>query len=207
MKRKTLKFFACAAIMAMTLSVTACGGSDKEDKGTEVSTQEENEGTDTADDTKEDDAADDANDDMAGDANDDAAGDANDDTADDANDDAADDANADAAGITLEELFSDPAAKSTFDSLVSSLESNGMSVSVNATGNELIMEVKIEDSSLMADNVTESLASALDAQSSAFQTQVKALDSAVGEEGACTFTVRYVDPDGNVLTEKSFKAE
>ena len=191
MKRKTLKFFACAAIMAMTLSVTACGGSDKEDKGTEVSTQEENEGTDTADDTKEDDAADDANDDMAGDAN----------------DDAADDANADAAGITLEELFSDPAAKSTFDSLVSSLESNGMSVSVNATGNELIMEVKIEDSSLMADNVTESLASALDAQSSAFQTQVKALDSAVGEEGACTFTVRYVDPDGNVLTEKSFKAE
>ena len=31
MKRKTLKFFACAAIMAMTLSVTACGGSDKDD--------------------------------------------------------------------------------------------------------------------------------------------------------------------------------
>ena len=28
MKRKSLKFIACAAIMAMTLSVTACGGSD-----------------------------------------------------------------------------------------------------------------------------------------------------------------------------------
>ena len=28
MKRKSLKLIACAAVMAMTLSVTACGGSD-----------------------------------------------------------------------------------------------------------------------------------------------------------------------------------
>ena len=28
MKRRSLKFIACAAIMAMSLSVTACGGSD-----------------------------------------------------------------------------------------------------------------------------------------------------------------------------------
>ena len=106
MKRKTLKFLACAAIMAMTLSVTACGGSDKDDKaaGTEAPAGDE---TDAADDTETD-----------------AADDANADAADDANADAADDANADAAdasGTTLEELFNDPTAKATFDSMTQAM--------------------------------------------------------------------------------------
>ncbi len=186
MKRKTLKFFACAAIMAMTLSVTACGGSDKDDKaaGTEAPAGDE---ADAADDT-ETDAADDAN----------------------ADADAADDTEADAAdstGTTLEELLNDPTAKATFDSMTQAMTQEGMSASISATGNELIVEVKIEDSSLITDGIGETLGAALDAQGEALKTQVKTLDTAVGQEGACTYTVRYLDPDGNVLTEKSFKAE
>lgn len=189
MKRKTLKFLACAAIMAMTLSVTACGGSDKDDKaaGTEAPAGDEA------------DAADDAN-----------ADDANTDAADDASADAADDANADAAdasGTTLEELFNDPTAKATFDSMTQAMTQEGMSASISASGNELIVEVKIEDSSLITDGIGETLGAALDSQAEALKTQVKTLDTAVGQEGACTYTVRYLDPDGNVLTEKSFKAE
>ncbi len=195
MKRKTLKFFACAAIMAMTLSVTACGGSDKEDKATE---------TEAAGDAA------DAEDDSAGAAD---AADAEDDSADaaEAADDSADAADAAdssaAAGTTLEELFKDPAAKSAFDSMVQAMETEGMSASINAVGNEMIMEVKIEDSSLIVDGLSDSLNAALDAQAETFKTQVKTLDTSVGQEGACTFTVRYLDPDGNVLAERSFKAE
>ena len=186
MKRKTLKFLACAAIMAMTLSVTACGGSDKEDKtaGTETTAGDE---AGAADNT-ETDAADDT-------------ADAADDTA-----DAADDT-ADASGTTLEELVNDPTAKATFDSLAESMASEGMSASISAVGNELTIEVKIEDSSMVVDGMGETLEAALDTQAEAFKTQAKTLDTAVGQEGACTFTVRYLDPDGNVLAEKSFKAE
>ena len=197
MKRKTLKFFACAAIMAMTLSVTACGGSGKDDKaaGTEAPAGDEADGAET-------DAADDANADAADDANADAADDANADAADDANADAAD-----ASGTTLEELLNDPTAKATFDSMTQAMTQEGMSASINATGNELIVEVKIEDSALITDGIGDTLATALDGQAEALKAQVKTLDTAVGQEGACTYTVRYLDPDGNVLAEKSFKAE
>lgn len=198
MKRKTLKFFACAALMAMTLSVTACGSSDKEDKSaeTEAATGDEADDANAADDTTDGTDAADAADDSA-----DAA-----DTADDSADAA--DSSADAAtGTTLEELFQDPAAKSAFDSLTQSIASEGMSASISAVGNEMIMEVKIEDSSLVVDGLSESLNAALDSQAETFKTQVKTLDTSVGQEGACTFTVRYLDPDGNVLAERSFKAE
>ena len=208
MKRKTLKFFACAAIMAMTLSVTACGGSDKEDKATE--TEAAGDAADAEDDSAGAADAADAEDDSAD------AADAADDSADaadaaDAADDSADAADAAdssaAAGTTLEELFKDPAAKSAFDSMVQAMETAGMSASINAVGNEMIMEVKIEDSSLIVDGLSDSLNAALDAQAETFKTQVKTLDTSVGQEGACTFTVRYLDPDGNVLAERSFKAE
>lgn len=206
MKRKTLKFFTCAALMAMTLSVTACGSSDKEDKAaTEAAGDAADDSADAANDTE--DAAD------AGDAADDSAdaADAADDSAEsDAADDGADaaDSSADAAtGTTLEELFKDPAAKSAFDSLTASIASEGMSASISAVGNEMIMEVKIEDSSLIVDGIAESLNTALDTQADAFKTQVESLDTAVGQKGACAFTVRYLDPDGNVLAERTFKAE
>ena len=57
MKRKSLKFFACAALMAMTLSVAGCGGSDDKAKTAETGAK-----TEAAEDTKTDDAdsADDA---------------------------------------------------------------------------------------------------------------------------------------------------
>lgn len=200
MKRKTLKFFVCAALMAMTLSVTACGGSDKEDKAaeTENATGDEVDAADEAADTEED-AADETADTKA-DAADEAA-----DTEEDAADEA--DSSADATGSTLEELFNDPTAKAMFDSMTQAMQSDGMSASVSAVENEMIVEVKIEDSSMVTDGIGETLEAAIDAQADTFKTQVKTLDEAVGQAGACTFTVRYFDPDGNVLAEKSFKAE
>lgn len=222
MKRRMLKLFACTAIMAMALSVTACGGSDKEDKAAETETTAgddaeaaDDKDTAGADDVDADneietdtvDGADNADaagtEDTDGADNADAAGTEDTDGADNA--DAAD-SNA-AAGTTLEELFEDPTAKSAFDSMVQAMATDGMSASVSAVGNEMIVEVKYEDSSLITDDIGEALDTALDTQADTFKAQVKTLDDTVGQEGACTFTVRYLDPEGNVLAEKSFKAE
>ena len=212
MKRRMLKLFACTAIMAMALSVTACGGSDKEDKtAEETAAGDDADGAEAAgdkdtagaDDVDADNADAAGTEDTDGADNADAAGTEDTDGADNA--DAAD-GNA-AAGTTLEELFEDPTAKSAFDSMVQAMATDGMSASVSAVGNEMIVEVKYEDSSLITDGISEALDTALDAQADTFKAQVKTLDDTVGQAGACTFTVRYLDPDGNVLTEKSFKAE
>lgn len=208
MKRRMLKLFACTAIMAMALSVTACGGSDKEDKAAETETTagDDAEAADDKDTAGADDVDADneiETDTVDGADNADAAGTEDTDGADNA--DAAD-SNA-AAGTTLEELFEDPTAKSAFDSMVQAMATDGMSASVSAVGNEMIVEVKYEDSSLITDDIGEALDTALDTQADTFKAQVKTLDDTVGQAGACTFTVRYLDPDGNVLAEKSFKAE
>ncbi len=212
MKKRMLKLFACTAIMAMALSVTACGGTDKEDKtAEETAAGDDADGAEAAgdkdtagaDDVDADNADAAGTEDTDGADNADAAGTEDTDGADNA--DAAD-GNA-AAGTTLEELFEDPTAKSAFDSMVQAMATDGMSASVSAVGNEMIVEVKYEDSSLITDGISEALDTALDTQADTFKAQVKTLDDTVGQAGACTFTVRYLDPDGNVLTEKSFKAE
>lgn len=177
MKRKSLKFFACAALMAMTLSVAGCGGSDDKAKTAETGAK-----TEAAEDTKTDDAAEDA--------------------------DSADDAGSDAeTSTTLEELYNDPSVKSTMDTAFGAMAGDGMSVDFEATGNELAIIIKIEDSSMIVDGMGEALGTALDAQADTLKAQVKTFDDAVGQAGACTVTMRYLDPDGNVLVEKSYKAE
>lgn len=137
MRRKALRFFACAAIMSMTLSFTACGGKTK----------------------------------------------------------------------TLEELYNDPTVSSVMDSAFGSMAQDGMSVDYKAKGNELAIEIKFEDSSVTADSIGDALGEALDAQADTFKEQVKSFDEAVGEEGACTVVMRYLDAEGNVIVEKSYKAD
>lgn len=150
MKRKSLKLIACAAIMAMTLSVTACGGSDDAAPATETEA---------------------------------------------------------ASGDTVESLLSDPAVKAQYEEAFAAYEEQGMSVAVDAKGNELIMTLKITDSSLMQDGMAEQLEAGLDTMSSTFEASAGSLDEAVGASGECTYTVRYLDPDDNVLAEKSFSAQ
>ena len=116
MKRKTLKMIACAAIMALTLSVTACGGDD-------AKTAESNDTETTADAAADDTEA--ATDDTADDTEA-----ATDDTADDteaATDDAADDTDAAGDFQTLEDYYNDPTVKSALDAMFASVAEEGMS--------------------------------------------------------------------------------
>ena len=199
MKRKSLKFIACAAIMAMTLSVTACGGSD--DTAAPVTETEDTADTETET-APEADAETDAAAEPEADAEAEPEAEATPEE-----DAAAEDESATADGQTLEEIFNDPATKEQYDAAFEAMAQEGMEVSVEATGNELAVIIKITDSSMVVDGMAEALEEALDQQAATFEAQVEQFDTAVGTPGACTVTMRYLDPDDNVIAEKSFKAQ
>lgn len=182
MKMRTVKTIACAAIMALALSATACGSDDAgktADNETVVNTE------DTAQDAEPEAPADDAETEPEADA-------------------AADGAEGYA---TLEEYYNDPSVKSALDAAFESLGQEGMTLSIDVKGNVFTLTCKFEDSSLVVDGVADALAQGLEASASQFETQAASFDEAIGQSGACTVAVRYTDPDDNVLAEKEFKAQ
>ena len=200
MKMRTVKALACAAVMALALSATACG-SKEADKAEDNATVEN---TDS-----EDQAADNA-DAEADNADAEAPADTEADNADaEAPADTEADASADGTALysTLEEYYNDPAVKSVLDSAFESMGQDGMSLSIEVKGNVFSLTCKFEDSSMVADGVAEALEQGLEAAASQFETQAAAFDEAVGQSGACTVAVRYTDPDDNVLAEREFKAQ
>lgn len=201
MKRRSLKFIACAAIMAMTLSVTACGGSDDAAPATETEAADDAAETETpAEDATGDDAAEAETETEA----EDEAEPETEETEDEGADTAA------ATGETVESLLNDPAVKAQYEEAFAEYEEQGMTVSVSAKGNELMMSLTFKDASQVTDEVGEQLQAALDddAMASVFSGLAGALDSSVGgEAGTCTYSVSYLDPDGNVLAEKSYTAK
>ena len=197
MKRRTLKFAACAAIMALTLSVTACGKDDAA----------ETTGTTATEDVAETETEDDV--DVEADVEDDTETEApeEDDADVEAEADVEDDADADAGDYTtLEDYYNDPAVQDALKSAFAALADEGMSADCDVKGNEFTVIIKIEDSSMIVDGLAEALDAALDAQGDTFKAQVKQFDDVIGQDGACTVVMRYTDPDDNVLAEKSFTA-
>lgn len=202
MKRRTLKTIACAAVMALALSVTACGGSDDAAKTNDDANVEEN--AENVEDDAQDAAADTENTADAGaDANAEA------DTETEAEPEA--DTSADAAEgtyATLEDYYNDPSVKSVLDASFEGMSQEGMILSVEAKGNVLTMTCKFEDSSMVADGIGDTLSAGLDASAAQFEQIAASFDEAVGgAAGTCAFAVRYTDPDDNVLAEKEFKAQ
>ncbi|MCM1297833.1 MAG: DUF4854 domain-containing protein [Muribaculaceae bacterium] len=215
MKSKTWKMLACAAVAALSLSVTACGGSDDkaETVDTEAVVEESGEtGADSAADeeqTVEVETTVDEEQTVDTEAVVEESGETEADSGVDETQAAAGgtEADSDALGMTLEDYFSDPTLKSMMEAQFASLADQGMSASVDVKGNELVVTVKIEDSSMVDETTGAALAAGLDAAESQFADSIKEFDGAVGEEGACTMTMRYLDPDGNVLAEKSYSAK
>ncbi len=200
MKIRTLKMAACAAIMALTLSVTACGGDDAAKTADTADTTEAADTEAEAEDTAAPEAE--AEDNTEAEAEADVA-EAEADVA-----EAEDEAEAAATGeySSLEDYYNDPTVQSVLDSAFASIGEDGMSVSLDVKGNEFTVIIKIEDSSMVVDGMAEALDAALDAQADTFKEQIKQFDDVIGQEGACTVVMRYTDPDDNVLAEKSFTA-
>ncbi len=198
MKLRAVKVIACAAVMALALSATACGSkeADKTEDNAAVENTEDAAAPEDAADTEPEAPADTEAEPEA--------------PADNAGDDASADnaaASGDAVYSTLEEYYNDPAVKSILDSAFESLGQEGMTLSIEVKGNVFSMTCKFEDSSMIVDGIAEALEQGLDASASQFETQAAEFDEAVGQSGACTVAVRYTDPDDKVLAEREFKAQ
>ena len=188
--------------MAMTLSVTACGGSDDAAPATETEAPAEDAAEETpAEDTAEAEPETEAEPEAEAEAEPEA-------DAAEAEDESAD--TAAATGATVESLLKDPAVKAEYEEAFASYEEQGMTVAVDAKGNDLMMSLTIQDEALVTDEAVEQLQAALDDDSmaSVFNALAAALDTSVGAEaGTCTYSVSYLGPDGKVLAEKTYKAE
>ena len=198
MKLRAVKVIACAAVMALALSATACGSkeADKTEDNAAVENTEDAAAPEDAADTEPEAPADTEAEPEA--------------PADNTGDDASADnaaASGDAVYSTQEEYYNDPAVKSILDSAFESLKQEGMTLSIEVKGNVFSMTCKFEDSSMIVDGIAEALEQGLDASASQFETQAAEFDEAVGQSGACTVAVRYTDPDDKVLAEREFKAQ
>ena len=199
MKIRTVKLVACAAIMALTLSMTACGGDDAAATETVTEVADTDDSAEVEPETEEEtepeteEPADDADTEAEAEVEDEA------DT---------DDADAADAGdyTTLEDYYNDPTVKSALESAFDAMAGDGMSAACEVSGNEFTVIIKIEDSSMIVDGMGEALSAALDSQADTFKAQVKQFDDVIGQDGACTVVMRYTDPDDNVLAEKAFTA-
>ena len=186
MKRRTVKALVCATLMAMSLSVTAGGGSDEASNGADAATEEEAPAAEEeASAEEETPAAEEASAEEEAPA-------------------------ADAAsGMTLEEYMnSTPDQKKQFEEEMAASAQDGISIAVDVKGNDFTYIYTFEDDSLITDEVKSNLKTGLEATASVFAMMAEQMDEAIGaDKGTVTIIVKYQDGSGNVLEEGSFHAE
>ena len=198
MKIRTVKLVACAAIMALTLSMTACGSDDAAATETVTEVADTDDSAEVEPETEEETEPE----------TEEPADDADTEAEEEAEVEDEDDADAADAGdyTTLEDYYNDPTVSEALKSAFDAMAGDGMSADCEVSGNEFTVIIKIEDSSMIVDGMGEALSAALDSQADTFKAQVKQFDDVIGQDGACTVVMRYTDPDDNVLAEKAFTA-
>lgn len=82
-----------------------------------------------------------------------------------------------------------------------------MSAAVEMKENTMTATIKIEDESYIVDGIGDMLQAALEENAATFEEQAAEFDEVIGESGACTVVMRYVDPQDNVLAEKAYTAK
>lgn len=139
MKRRSMKTILCTALLALTMSVTACGSSDK----------------------------------------------------------------------TLEAyLKEDATAMQQLEDQMAAQSDDTVDMSIEVSGNDVVCIGTFKDGIEITAEDAEMLASSLDEVGSVFSAIAGSLDDAIGaDKGTVSYGVRYCDSEGNVLAEKSFKAE
>lgn len=208
MKRRNFKFLVCFLMMTFALSITACSGSDeKTTDAVDVEDVENDEAIEAAEDSEVAEAEEERVEDE-GHLYPDSAYESLTDGMSDEEADAAMDLvdslyEADKSGaMTLEDYFGDPTVKSAFENLVAGTGQQGVDITLEVSGNNLVMIFQITDSSIITEGMAENLATELDSVD--FSSQLEAFDDMVGEAGVCTVTMRYLDPDGDLLAEHTY---
>lgn len=199
MKRRLLKVTACAAVMALTLSVTACGGSD--DAGT-TDTVEVEDTTETEDvsepEVEEKVEAEPETEEAEPEVEEEA------EVEEDTDTDSESDAETEFA--TLEDYYNFPGVKEQVDSLADSMQQPGVTMSIEISGNEFVLTAKYEDSSVVVDGISEVIDQLMETVEGTFINMAVQFDQVINQEGACTVIVRYMAPDDTVLWEKAYTA-
>ena len=215
MKRRTLKWIVCTVIMTLTLSVTACGGSEEPAAAAPIEADEVAETEDEAEpeieEEPEGEAEPEIEEEPEAESEAEEEAEAEEETGD------ATEAESDSDGEkteeeteeeyeTLEDYYNDPTVYEALKSAFDAMAGDGMSANCEVKGNEFTVIIKIEDRSMIVDGMGPALDAALDAQGDTFKKQVKQFDDVIGQEGACTVIMRYTDSDDNILAEKAFTA-
>lgn len=108
---------------------------------------------------------------------------------------------------TVEDYYNNPEVKAAFEEQLSAAAGHGMSINLEAKGNDFIMSYQYDANLVLPDDAVDQLEAALESTASIFEAEAKVFDEAIGQKGACTVIVKYLDSDGNLLAEKSFKAQ
>ncbi len=195
MKRRAVKSVLCAALMALTLSMTACGGSD--DAAKDAATEEQEEASEEEAEEPEEEAPEETEK-----PEEEAPEEAEESEAEEAEEE-------EGTATTLEEyLNSTDGAMEAVEQEIAGSNGDGMSVSGEVKGNDFTFNFTIEDASLITDDTAAQLEAGLDATASVFEEMAGQMDDEVGlDRGSIQVVIKYCDPDGNVLAERGFKAQ
>lgn len=107
---------------------------------------------------------------------------------------------------TLEEYLNDPEVKAELDAQVAANPMEGFELRISAKGNELTMEVKCTENREMK-GMGAILEEQLEEHEDDYKEAVAHIDEGIGQSGACTLVIRFLDFYENVLVEKTFKAK
>lgn len=185
MKRKTVKSLFCAALMALTLSVTACGGSDDGDKSTAAAQEEapaESEASEEAAPEEETPVEEEA-----------------------PVEEETPEEEVSSDGATLEDyLKGDAETAKQLEEQAQSMGNENVDMAIEVNGNDLVyiatLKEEIEDGDALVD--------AVEQMGSIFSALAGMMDEAIdAEKGTVSFGIRYCQPDGTVIAESEFRAE
>lgn len=196
MKRKTVKTVFCAALMAMTLSMTACGGSDDAAAGADAASEEaapEEEAPAEEEAPEEEEAApaeEEAPAEEAAPAEESAE-------------------QADGEQKTLEDfLKEDPTAEQQLEEQAAAQGNEQMDMAIEIKGNDVMCIATFKEDVELPDDAADTLDATMEQMGSMLSGLAGTLDTMIGaEKGTVSYGIRYCDSDGNVLSEASFRAE
>lgn len=200
MKRRTLRFMACAAVMALTLSVTACGDGDGS-ANSEIVQAEQNEEIEAE--VKVEEAKAEVREEVQ---------EIKEETEEVEEKTEEIEAEADAGDeeyfASLEEAFADPTVKAAMDEQLGSMDMDGMEFSYEVTGNDFAISYKVLDTIIDdPDDFAEQMEPVMDQLGALYSAVAEMFDEGIGQEGATTVIVRFLDASDTLLIERSYKAE
>lgn len=188
MKSRTVKTLLCATLMALSLSMTACGGSDDAAPATEEAApaEEETPAEEEAPVEEETPAEEEAPAEEETPAEEESS-----------------------AQKTLEDFMKeDPTAEQQLQEQAAAQGNDQMDMAIEIHGNDVVCVATFKDSVELPDDAADTLNEGIDQLGSAFSGIAGTLDSMIGaEKGTVGYGIRYCDSEGNVLAEATFRAE